>query len=443
MKNKKLLAIIGGVILGAGVIGVGAKMIMDKSKPNSAEIETGVSVQVSSNKVETITLVDGENKISAGGTYTITGTTENGYVYTETEDEVKIILENAEIKNPSGAAIQIMGNGNTEIVVNGENSVEGNLVNASETEAVSAAIYAKADLLISGDGNLVISSNYHGIKTCDDFELRSGSLTITANEDAINNNDSIEISGGKIVAKAGDDGLHTDGKLVITGGEVEISEATEGLEGNIINLEGGKVSIVAKDDGVNAVNSDETLDEFAAGDGELNILGGEIYVNAGGDGLDSNGSITISGGKVYVDGPTNNGNGAMDYNGEFKITGGEIIAVGSAGMATNATSAEQVSMLINLSGNYSGKLQVVDAKGDVVVEFSPTKTYQSVLVSSPSLKIGETYRVLADGKEAGNISVEQNITGGGSGMGPGQGGAAPDGARQGGNAMNRGGRMMR
>ncbi len=425
-----VVAVFGGL----GIIGGGVYMVLnskEESTGSAANVETGVKVEVTSATEKTITLTDGENKISAGGTYTITGSTENGYVYTETEDEVKIILENATIKNPSGAAIQIMGNGNTEIYLSGENSISGTLTveedsrtndasgdaaEASEkSEQVSGAIYSKADLLVNGEGSLAISSNYHGIKACDDFELASGNLTISATEDAVNNNDSIEISGGKIVAEAGDDGLHTDGKLAITGGEVEIKTSTEGLEGNVINLESGKVSIVAKDDGLNAVNSDETLGEFEAGDGELNISGGEIYVNASGDGLDSNGSMTISGGKVYVDGPTNSGNGAVDCNGEFKITGGELIAVGSSGMAMNATSAEQVSMLVNLSGSYSGKMQVVDESGEVVMEYTATKTFQSVLVSSSSLSVGKTYKVTVEGKEVGSVSVEQMVTGSGSG----------------------------
>ena len=93
IEKKKTLAIIGGAILGVGVIGMGAKMILDSNQTGTT-VETGVEVKVSSNKTETITLTDGENKITAGGTYTITGATENGYVYTETEDEVKIILEN-------------------------------------------------------------------------------------------------------------------------------------------------------------------------------------------------------------------------------------------------------------------------------------------------------------------------------------------------------------
>ena len=84
----------------------------------------------------------------------------------------------------------------------------------------------------------------------------------------------------------------------------------------------------------------------------IGFHGDSEYVNADGDGLDSNGSIYMKGGIVHVDGPTNNGNGALDYNGEFVITGGELIAVGSSGMAQGASSnSSQTSVLMNLSSS--------------------------------------------------------------------------------------------
>ncbi len=56
-------------------------------------------------------------------------------------------------------------------------------------------------------------------------------------------------------------------------------------------------------------------------------------VDAKGDGLDSNGSLCVSGGEIFVTGPSDNGNGALDYNGDAQITGGTIVAVGMSGMA--------------------------------------------------------------------------------------------------------------
>ena len=68
----------------------------------------------------------------------------------------------------------------------------------------------------------------------------------------------------------------------------------------------------------------------------LTIAGGYTVVNAAGDGLDSNGNIVMTGGVIYVFGPSDNGNGAIDYgdgNYSMTISGGTLLAVGSSGMA--------------------------------------------------------------------------------------------------------------
>ena len=65
---------------------------------------------------------------------------------------------------------------------------------------------------------------------------------------------------------------------------------------------------------------------------KINVTGGYIYVNADGDGIDSNGSMAFSGGTILVDGPTNDGNAAVDGNGTIKFDGGLIVAAGSSGM---------------------------------------------------------------------------------------------------------------
>lgn len=56
---------------------------------------------------------------------------------------------------------------------------------------------------------------------------------------------------------------------------------------------------------------------------------------AGGDGIDSNGDLNVSGGEIYVSGPTSDGDSALDYDGAATITGGTIVASGYSGMAQN------------------------------------------------------------------------------------------------------------
>lgn len=56
----------------------------------------------------------------------------------------------------------------------------------------------------------------------------------------------------------------------------------------------------------------------------MEINGGYIHILAGGDGIDSNGDLTINGGEIYIDGSSDNGNSAIDYGdwSDAYVTGG-------------------------------------------------------------------------------------------------------------------------
>ena len=153
-----------------------------------------------------------------------------------------------------------------------------------------------------------------------------------------------------------------------------------------------------------------------------------MKVNAGGDGLDSNGDLTISGGIIYVSGPTNSGNGALDYNGTGSITGGTLIAAGSMGMAQSLTpNGNQGVILLNLSSVQSGGtiVTVEDEKGNVICSFTPEKYYQSLVISAPELENGGTYTIRCGSvSETVTLSSLSYSNGGGmmGGFGGGQGG---------------------
>lgn len=78
------------------------------------------------------------------------------------------------------------------------------------------------------------------------------------------------------------------------GPTIAIAEACEGIEAAALSIRSSDISIVCTDDCLNAANSDLANYDFA-----INISGGTIvaYTTAG-DGFDSNGSLTISGGSA-------------------------------------------------------------------------------------------------------------------------------------------------
>ena len=174
------------------------------------------------------------------------------------------------------------------------------------------------------------TESYKGIKADGVLTISGGTFDIDTLDDAIHSNADVTVSGGTLGISTGDDGVHSDNNTVVSGGEINIAKCYEGLEGQTVTVSGGKVTLTSSDDGINAAGGDNQgvgggfgPDSFSAdSEAKITITGGEIHVNASGDGLDSNGDIEISGGTVYVYGPTSNGNGSLDYENNAVITGG-------------------------------------------------------------------------------------------------------------------------
>ncbi len=142
----------------------------------------------------------------------------------------------------------------------------------------------------------------------------------------------------------------------------------------------------------------------------IEISGGNIYINAGGDGVDSNGSIRITGGTVVVDGPVSNGNSALDCDGAILINGGSVIAIGSAGMIElPSTASEQNVISYTVSGNAGAKIEVKDSKGKVIMSHTAKKEFSNIIVSSADIETGETYTVSVDGSDE-DITVSDAVT---------------------------------
>lgn len=285
-----------------------------------------------------------------------------------------------------------------------------------------------------------------------------GTFNIDSGDDAIHSNKDVTVSGGVIMASSGDDGIHADESLTISGGKITVTKSYEGLEGINITIKGGTTRVTASDDGINGAGGNDGSSTgrpggewgpgAEGGNAVVSISGGYLYINAGGDGLDSNGSFTMSGGTVLVDGPTNGGNGALDYNSSFTVSGGTLIASGSTGMAQNASaSSTQCCVLAFTSGNGDTIVNITDENGVSVVTYKPSKQFGCILVSSPALKLGGKYNISTGGACSGDSTDGLYINGiysggntvqsytqsstvmsiGGSGGGMGPGGMVPGG----------------
>ena len=299
----------------------------------------------------------------------------------------------------------------------------------STDAAASAGAENSADTASSADtaeaSDSDSSTSTKGIKADGALQILGGDYNINSADDAFHTNSTLEIRDGNMEIATGDDGMHADDALVISDGDINITESYEGIEGLTITIDGGNISIVSGDDGLNAAGGADSsgfggmgTDMFASNDDIwIEINGGYLYVLAGGDGVDSNGNLTISGGEVYIDGPSDGGNSAIDYgdNAVAYINGGTVVAVGNSDMVEAFDdSSEQAVMSVSVSAGSAGdEIKLLDSDGNELISFTAAKTYDAVIISTADLTQGETYTLVTGDNETTvemTSSVYSNIS---------------------------------
>ena len=350
-------------------------------------------------------------KINGTGTLVVNGNFNNGIA---SKDDLEIKNGNITVNSVNNA---IKGKDSIEIA-DGSITVNcgGDAMQASndtdETKGYITIDGGKFNIKTSTTESLE-NVSAKGIKAVTNISINGGEFDIDSADDSIHCNGAIVINEGTLNLTSGDDGIHADATLDINGGEVNVLDSYEGLESEVITINGGNITVVASDDGINAAGGTDSQnlgggrgkDNFmSSGNGSLNFNGGYVYVDAKGDGLDANGSINMTDGTVIVNGPIDNGNGALDYDGSCNISGGLLIAAGSLGMAqspSDSSTQNSVNVMIN-SQQANTLIHIEDESGNEIVTFAPSKTYQSVVVSSPNIKTGSTYKVYVGGTSTGS-----------------------------------------
>lgn len=241
-----------------------------------------------------------------------------------------------------------------------------------------------------------------GIKANGNLIIYGGTYTMNAADDGIHSNSNITINGGTLTIASGDDGIHADGQVTVNDGAIAISESYEGIEGNEkVLIVGGQITLTSSDDGFN-------------GD-MIEIGGGHTEIDAEGDGIDANKTLTVSGGETYVSGPTGEGDGAFDYENDAVITGGILVAAGSSGMAVNfGDNSTQGSILVNMESQEAGSdIVLTDVSGTELINWQTYKKYASVVISCPEITQGESYTLKAGTSET-TVTMDSLIYGTGN-----------------------------
>lgn len=266
-----------------------------------------------------------------------------------------------------------------------------------------------------------------GIKSGGDIFINGTTLTADTSDDAVHSNSNVEINSGTLDLKSGDDGIHADGSLTVNGGNITISKSYEGVEGASVTISGGSLDITSSDDGINAAGGSDfssmngrpganSFDDNA--DVYVKVTGGNIIINSGGDGVDSNSELVIEGGTLYVDGPSDASNAAIDYETFATVSGATVVAVGNSGMAESfSEDSEQCSIMYNFSQNHlaGDKVTLTASDGKELISYTPSKIFNSVIISTKDILENGQY-TLTVGDETVEIEMTSKVySNGGSG----------------------------
>lgn len=325
---------------------------------------------------------------------------------------------------------------------------ENNLSTSSDADSTSTkGIKSDGALYVNG-GTFTINSADDSFHSNSDATINDGTYTISSGDDGIHADSALLVNGGTITVIESYEGLEGL-NITINDGKIDITASDDGMNaagGNDASGFGGRggdgfkgmqaPDAAQKPDGTSDNTSDNTQkpndtsdtaqttgnitvaaqksdntsvasqDTDTASDDEMWMVinGGYVHVLAGGDGLDSNGDLTINGGEVYVDGPSDNGNSAIDYGDKssFYINGGTVVAVGSSGMAEDVSSdsKQQVAFVKLDSQVDAGDVILKDADGNEIISYTVQKKYDCVIISTADLKAGQIYTLSASGNES-------------------------------------------
>lgn len=366
-----------------------------------------------------VEILNHQVKISQEGTYIFEGTLSKGQILVEAPktDKIQIVLSGITINNENGAGIYVKQADKVFITLDeaSENRVStvGEFVMVDDNK-VDASIFSKEDLTFNGKGTLIVESEKgHGIVSKDDLVLTSGSYNISALEGhGLSGKDAVLIANGSYEIQASKDGIHSDGRVEINDGKINILKSNEGIEGKEVVINGGEHQILSSDDGLNARSESEGGDPFKVDESAfIEISGGTLRIDAGGDGVDSNGHFYVKGGNLYILGPERGANGAIDYNGVGEISGGSVFAVGTSKMAQSfSEGSKQASIYLQTTSVQSGDILLKNELGEVLESFSTKKAYSSLVISSPKLELGKSYS-LQMGNETQTVKLDTLIYG--------------------------------
>lgn len=286
-------------------------------------------------------------KITAEGTYVITGNHRSVTVSAPDSAKVRIILKNATVQNSSGPAIYVTAADKVFITAykGTVNTVSDGSTYSSDFDGTNAdgAIFSKADLTLNGEGTLNITGNYKcAAVSKDDLIICGLTLNAKSTGSALEGKDCVKIKDANINLTSGGDGIKSTnsedssrGFVYTESGNITITAEKDGIQAETVaKLSGGEISIISaggapekissgkngREHFENSVGNDENSTKGIKAGKLILAEGGNITVSSADDALHSNGDIQINGGKFLL----SSGDDGAHADSALIINGGEI-----------------------------------------------------------------------------------------------------------------------
>lgn len=343
--------------------------------------------------------------ITKGGSYFISGKSENGQLIVDAKDqEVQLLFDDLDLTCADSSPVYIVNAEKVTVTLN-EATVntltDGNTYTSSDEP--SATLFSKTDLIINGTGKLIVNANYNdAIQSKDTLLIESGEFIIHSVDDGIIGKDSLTIQTGTFdMTTMGDafkttnedaalgnmtiqngtyhiqtqgDGFQSMNQLRIMDGQFTMDtsstaqdSSTKGIKaGTLLEIDNGDFTINSVDDCLHS-NGDMEIkagsfqlsseDDAVHSDNTLTIQGGTITVLSSYEGLEAN-EIIINGGDISINSSDDGinaagGNDQSDSNGRF---GGDVFKGSNSKITMNAGT-----ILINANGDG------IDANGSIYI----------------------------------------------------------------------------
>lgn len=430
--------------------GCGSSNVQDSTSPEPTKTAADTVSNVLNTELfteENATKINLDEKkegftISAPGEYILKGKFEGQItVSVAKEAKVKLVLDSADITSHNCAAIYVSSA--DKVIISSKEGTTNTIVSDGKfpsDEKKDAAVFSKDDLTFNGNGIINIKSPKHGVVTKDDLKLNGGTVIIESEKKGFEGKESIEVNDGSYTVKSGNECLESEGDISVTGGTLLLSSqkkdavksktnylvsdgtvtvynSKEGIEAQTVTISGGTTTISATDDGINASSPNNAGEVASLKNGPekqadanafVKIDGGSLLITAGGDGIDSNGKITISGGHTFVSTPNGNSENAIDYASELVIDGGTVFACGEKSDSKNVSdNSKQPSILYNFETEYvSGtKVIILDSDEKMLESYESAYGFTALLFSSSKLTEGNTYKLLV-GNDTYDVKLE-------------------------------------